>query len=241
MMKQNKNRNNRTKLRSRRLQRVRNGITQNGAGTSHQDSVSQVRKFQIFSTLPFENASSDYAFGLMNFNIQGNESPFKPILKAYGGLYEQYRVKRVRIRAQVGKGYNNDKRLQTIVGARVDVDRQPQNVTIQNVQQVNCSENTVIRTFTEKGNILLADYRPQCRDATTASLPILPNSLQFYPITDADSHTWKGTTATCMIPDPSIAANSLAITLIAEVDVEFRGRITNQVVFPNNSINQGPI
>lgn len=237
----NNNNNNRRGAKPRRgvLRRIANGVTQNGAGVSHQDAVPQVRKFQVFSSLPFENASSDYAFGLKNFNINGNSSPLKPLLTAYGAFYEQYRIRKVKIRAQVGKGYDNDKRIKTIVAARVDVDSQPQNVTIQNIQMVNSAENTVVKTFTERGNILLATYRPQCRVNTTASLPILPNRLQFYPIGDHETHVWKGCTTTCLIPEPSIQADSLAITLIAEVDVEFRGRINNQIIFSATTINQG--
>ena len=238
---QRRNNNNRRGAKPRRgqLRRVANGVTQNGAGVSHQDAVPQVRKFQIFQALPFENASSDYAFGLINFNINGNSSPLKPLLTAYAGFYEQYRIRKVKIRAQVGKGYDNDKRIKSLIAARVDVDNQPHNVTIQNVQQINCSENTVVKTFTERGNVLLATYRPQCRVNTTASLPILPNRLQFFPISDHESHVWKGCTATCLIPEPSIQANTLAITLIAEVDVEFRGRISNQIIFNTANINQG--
>ena len=242
---QRRQRNNRNRQRApnqrrgRTLARTRNGVIQNGAGVSHQDSVPQVRKFQVFSQLDFSNASSDYAYGLTNFNINGNASPLKPLLTAYSGFYEQYRIRQVKIRAQVGKGFTNDRRIQALIGARVDVDKQPQNVTIQNVQMVNASENAVIKTFTERGNVLVASYRPQCRVNTTASLPILPNRLQFYPIGDHDTHIWKGCTTTCMLPEPTIAPNSLAITLIAEVDVEFRGRISNQIVFSNNTINQG--
>jgi hypothetical protein len=189
--------------------------------------------------LDFENASSDYAFGLKNFNINGNSSPLKPLLTAYAAFYEQYRIRKVKVRAQVGKGYTNDRRIKTLIGARVDVDNQPHNITTQNLQMVNASENTVIKTFTERGNILLATYRPQCRVNTTASLPILPNRLQFYPISDHETHVWKGCTTTCMIPEPSLGSDSLGITLIAEVDVEFRGRISNQIVFSSTTINQG--
>lgn len=227
------------KPRRQQLARTQNGAFQNGAGVSHQDNVPQGRKFTVFTSLPFENASSDYSFGLKNFNLNGNAEPLKPILTAYGAFYEQYRVKRVKIRAQVGKGYTNDHRIQTLIGARVDVDKQPQNVTSENVQQVMASENSVIKTFTERGNILLCDYRPQCRVNTTASLPILPNRLQYFPIGDHETHIWKGCTTTCLIPNPSIQPDSLAITLIAEVDVEFRGRISNQIVFTNTTINQG--
>jgi hypothetical protein len=234
--------NNRRGAKPRRgvLRRTANGVTQNGAGVSHQDSVPQVRKFQVFQELPFVTATSDYAIGLDNFNINGANSPLKELLTAYAGFYEQYRIRKIKVRAQVGKGFDNDKRIKTLVGARVDVDKQPQSTTIQTVQMVNCSENAVIKTFTERGNVLLATYRPQCRVNTTASMPILPNRLQFFPIGDHTTHVWKGCTVTCMIPEPSIQPNSLAITLIAEVDVEFRGRISDQIVFSTTTINQGP-
>lgn len=237
---QRNQRNNRRGAKPRRgqLRRVANGVTQNGAGVSHQDAVPQVRKFQIFKSMPFENASSDYAFGLTNFNINGGSSPLKPLLTAYAGFYEQYRIRKIKIRAQVGNGYDNDKRIKTLIAARVDVDNQPTQVTINTVQQVNCSENAVIKTFTERGNVLLATFRPQCRINTTASLPILPNRLQFYPINDHNAHVWKGCTTTCLIPEPSITPNSLGITLIAEVDVEFRGRISDQIIFSQYTINQ---
>lgn len=232
-------RTNRRPRNNRQLRRTSPGQVQNGAGVSRQDAVPHIRKFQIFQSLDFENASSDYAFGLSNFNINGNSSPLKPLLVAYAGFYEQYKVSHVKLRAQVGKGFTNDRRIQTLVGARVDVDSQPQNVTAQNLQQVNCSENTVIKTFTERGNILLANFRPQCRVNTTASLPIIPNRLQWYPVGDHETHIWKGCTTTCMIPEPSVLPNTLAITLVAEVTVCFRGRISNQIVFNNTAINQG--
>jgi hypothetical protein len=186
----------------------------------------------------FEAASSDYAIGLKNFNIDCNQSPMKQILTAYTGTYEQYRIRQVNIRAQVGKGYTNDLRIKTYLGARVDVDHQLTGVTVDNVQAINASENSVIKTFTERGNVMLASYRPQCRTTTNVSLPLLPNRLQFFPIADHSSHIWKGATLTAMVPEPHLAVNSVGITLIAEVDVEFRGRITNNIVFSNSTINQ---
>lgn len=234
------NRSRGTKPRGRQLARTRNGFTQSSVAASRQDNVPHVRKFQIFEALPFSNASSDYSVGLSNFNITANDSPMKEILTSYSGLYEQYRIKKINIRAQVGKGYTNDRRIQTLVGCRVDVDKQVTGATVSNVQSINASENCIIKTFTERGNILLAKFRPQCRVNTTASLPIIPNQLQYYPINDFPTHIWKGATITCLIPEPNLAVNALKITLIAEVDVEFRGRITNPIIFGDLTINQHP-
>lgn len=227
------NRNPNTNRRGRTLARTRNGITQNGAGVSRMDNVRQVRKVQVFDNLSFSNASSDYAYGLMNINLQPKNSPLKELLTQYSSLYEQYRIRRVRIRAQVGKGYTNDERIRTLIGCRVDVDRQLNDVSIANVQSINCAENTVIKTFTERGNVLLADYRPKNRMINTYLPPMLPNSLQYYPIADRVDHRWKGATLTCMIPSPNIQPNSLGITVMTEVEVEFRGRITDPDIFSN--------
>jgi len=239
--KQNHRNNNRkgTKPRGYQLRRTRNLFTQNANAASRQDAVPQVRKFQIFQNLPFSNATSDYAIGLENFNISAGESPFQELLKSASGLYEQYRVRKVIIRAQVGKGYTNDYRLKTLVGCRVDVAAQLSGATMNNVQAINASENTVIRTFTERGNVKLAEFRPQCRTNTGGSTdPLLPSPLQWYPIAST-THIWKGATVTCMIPEPSLPVNSLGITLIAEVDVEFRGRVTAPVIFSGTTgINQ---
>lgn len=233
------NYNRSVKPRGRQLARTRNGFTQRSNGASHTDNVPQVRKFQIFKELKFENASSDYAFGVTKFNIEGKQSPLLDLISAYQKLYEQYRIRKINVRAQVGKGYDNDKRIKTIVGCRVDVDQQDTTATVANLQAINSAENTILRTFTNRGNILLAKYRPQCRVLTDQSTPILPNQLQFYPVEGVKQHVWKGVIATCMIPEPSIEPNSLAITLMAEVDVEFRGRVTNPEIFgTTNTVNQ---
>jgi hypothetical protein len=241
MQRNNRRRNNGNKKRGRRrLAQTTPGVAQNGAGVSHRDAVPNVRKFQIFEELPFVAASSDYALGMVNFNVSAGTQPFKALLTAYSGFYEQYRVRRMRVRAQVGKGYTNDRRLMTLIGSRVDVDNQPTTVNTQTIQGVNSCENTVIKTFTERGNILLADFRPMCRVNTTASLPLLPNILNWFPINDHNSHVWKGCTNTVMIPEPSLAPNTLSVTLIAEIDIEFRGRISDAVIFSHSAINQSP-
>lgn len=235
-----RNNNRSTKRRGARLARTRNGLTQRGNGVSRQDNVNQVRKLQFFNDLPYTNASTDYAIGLTNINLQPKNSPLKELLDQYKGLYEQYRIRRVRIRAQVGKGYTNDQRIQTLVGCRVDVDRQIETATVANVQSINCAENTVIKTFTERGNVLLADYRPQNRMINEYMPPMLPNRFQYFPIQDAPNHRWKGATVTTMLPDPSIMPNSLGITIITEVDIEFRGRVTQPVIFSDlQTINLG--
>jgi hypothetical protein len=191
----------------------------------------------IFSSLPINNANAEYAFGVTSFNVNGNGTPLAGLLDDYGRLYEQYRVRRVRVRCTPGKGYTNDLRLKTYVTARVDVDQQDSSGTVSSLKALINAENSVVKTMVEQGNILLADFRPQCRVNTTASLPILPNQLQFYPIGDYTTHIWKGALLGAFIPEPSLG-NGVNLTLSCEVDVEFRGRVTSPALFTNDHINQ---
>lgn len=211
---------------------------QNAAAVSHVDNVRAVRKFMIFSSVEFANANSEYAFGLKAFNINGNGTPLKDLLDDYGRVYEQYRVRRVIVRASPGKGMDNDFRIKTFVAARVDVDHQDSNATVSNLKGLINAENSVVKTFASGTNIKLCDYKPQLRVNTTASLPILPNRLQFYPIGDHETHIWKGTVIAAFNPETNIQLQSKFVTLTAEVDVEFRGRVTAPSLFTLEHLNQ---
>ena len=210
---------------------------QNAAGVSHLDNTRAVRKFMIFTKVPIENANSEYAYGLTGFNITGTGTPLSDLLDDYGRVYEQYRVRRVKIRALPGRGFTNALRLKTFVAARVDVDHQDTQVNISNLKSLINAENSVVKTMIEKGNILLADFQPQCRVNTTASLPILPNQLQFYPVGDYQTHIWKGAIVGAFHPESDIQLGT-SITLSAEVDVEFRGRVTAPHLYTTEHLNQ---
>jgi len=220
----------------RQLNRTRNRLAQNGVGVSHRDNVPQVRKILFFDNLPFTNADANFSFGLQNFNINGNTQPFSSIIQEYSSLYEQYRVRRVRVRASIGNGYTNDDRLKTFVAGRVDVDNQPTASTLANVQSLLYSENTVTKTFTERNLLLLADFKPTNRPAVTNySQPVFPNMIEWYPTQDVLLHTWKGTTLAALIPEV-LAPNSRNLTITIEADIEFRGRITDTTSFTTRSI-----
>jgi hypothetical protein len=193
----------------------------------------------IFSKLNINNANSEYAFGVTSFNVSGTGTPMSDLLDDYGKLYEQYRVRRVRVRATPGNGYTNDLRLKTYVVARVDVDKQDSSGTISSLKALINAENSVTKTMIERGNVLLCDFKPQCRINSTASLPVLPNSLQFYPISDYNTHIWKGAVLGAFLPEPSLGRN-INLTLSCEVDVEFRGRVTNPTLFTTEHLNQDP-
>jgi len=206
--------------------------------------VPQVRKFTVFGSCAFTNASSDYALGLENFNLDCNYNPMKAILTEFKNTYEQYRIRQVRIRCQVGKGYTNDRRLKTIVGCRVDKDDQLTGATLANVQAINASENTVMRTMTERGNVMLANFRPVCRKRVGGAAsddPILPNNLNWFMLANAYDHLWKGCTVTVMLPETTLSPDEVALTIMQEVVVEFRGRVSNHSIFSlSDALEQAP-
>lgn len=228
-----------TKPRKRANTRLRRPMrAQNGAGVSHVDNVRAVRKFTVFTSLPFSNANSEYAYGLNSFNVSGAGTPLSDLLDDYGRLYEQYRIRRIIIRATPGRGMDNDFRIKTFIAARVDVDRQDSAATISNLKGLINAENAVIRTFASNTNIKICDFKPQLRGSYTQSTPILPNRLQFYPIADHAQHTWKGSVIAVFSPETSISVGTKFVTLTAEVDVEFRGRVTSPQLFTSEHMNQ---
>jgi len=234
--------NNRRGTKPRReLNRTRNRLAQNGVGVSHRDNVPQIRKVILFDNLPFSNADASFSYGLQNFNIEGSTAPFNNIISQYASLYEQYRVRRVRVRASIGNGYTNDDRLKTFVAGRVDVDNQPTAPTLANVQSLLYSENSVTKSFTERNLLLLADFKPTNRPTVTNySQPVFPNTIEWYPTNDVNLHTWKGTTLAALIPE-ILAPGSRSLTITIEVDIEFRGRITDAANFlsaPRSLLNE---
>jgi hypothetical protein len=227
------------KSRGRQLRRTQPGFTQNGALASRRDAVPQLRKFFVYDTISFNNSNAEFSFAHKALNLEGSSTPFSDIIKDYSSTYEQYKVKRIRLRAQVGKGYDNDRRLKSYIAARVDVDNQNTTSTLTNLQSLLFSENTTLRTFTERGNVLLADFRPLARiSISNNSQPLLNNNLQWYPTKDVTLHTWKGVNLGCVIPEVGLQPNELAITLTLEVDVAFRGRITDASQFSQTIFQQ---
>lgn len=241
----NRGRNRGSKPRRGRLARTQNGPVQNIAGVSHRDMVPQVRKFVNYNALNISNAAGDFAIGLTSFVVTPvPNNTIGDLIKSMGRIYEQYRIRRIRIRAQVGKGYNNDLRLKTILAARVDVDNQDTASTPQNFKSLVNAENSVVKTFTERGNILVADYRPIMFDTNFTSndtQPILGSNQQWYRIIGADKHQWRGAVLGAAIPDTSIQPGAVSITLWQEIDIEFRGRIQEPGTFTTSNLIDRPV
>jgi hypothetical protein len=212
-----------------KLARTRNGFVQNSNATSHRDNVPQVRKFLNYQQLAYTNSSGDFSFGVATFHVTPvSTSAIGRIIGSYENFYEQYRIRRITVRAQCGKGYTNDRRVQTFILARVDVDNSSSAATFDNFRAIAACENTVCRTLTEKGNIELCNYRPIMFDqnfTSNAVVPVLPSHLQWHRITDRANHQWRGAQLACAIPDNTLVPSELKITLQQELIIEFRGRI----------------
>jgi hypothetical protein len=59
--------------------------------------------------------------------------------------------------------------------------------------------------------------------------------MQWYNIDERDAHLWRGATVCPVIPEPSLNPNTLAITVWAEVEIEFRSRRPDFANFPGPS------
>lgn len=223
-----------------RLARRRNGPVQDLAGVSHRDMVPQVRKFVTYNSLGVQNTAGNFSIGVTSFNVtpQANTT-IGDLIKTMGITYEQYRIRRIRIRAQIGKGYTNDLRLKTIIASRVDVDNQETAQTGQSFKALVNSENAIIKTFTERGNILVADYRPIMFDKNFTSndtVPVLSSANQWYRIAGATNHQWRGAVLAVAIPDTTLSPGQVDVTLWQEIDIEFRGRHQIPSTFTTSTI-----
>jgi len=194
--------------------------------------VRQSKRWCFFGTAPFTNATANFAYGLNNINVSTTNAGiangvYSQLMDTAARSYEEYRIRRVTVHAQPGNGFTNDDRIKTSVFARVDVNSQPTTATLDNLNSVICSESSVNKTFTERNNVKIADYMPLCYSSGgsgSASRPMLPTQLQWYNIDERSSHIWRGATICPVIPEGDLAPQSKALTIWAEVEIEFRSR-----------------
>lgn len=191
----------------------------------------QLRKFTNYNQLAITNVEGDFAFGITNFNVTPTLNTYiGSVLDTYAKLYEQYRIRRVMIQAQCGKGYTNDRRIKTILVSRVDVDNQDTSQTFNTFRSLANATNARTRTLTEKGNIMLADFRPLMFDVNYTSndtIPVLPNGLQWNRLVARNNHQWRGAVLGVAIPENTLSPQELKITLTQQIVIEFRGRIND--------------
>jgi hypothetical protein len=222
------NRSNKgTKVRRPNLTRRANGRVQNLAGVSHRDGVPQVRKFTSYNTCTLVNQQGDQAFGFSAISVTPSvNTSLGRSLGSFVGQYEEYRIRRIRARATCGKGFTNDRRIRSQLLARVDTNYLDSSDTWANVQSMLQSENCVIKTFTERGNVLLADFKPiQFNNQYPTTVPTLPSRNQWFRLQDYASHTWRGGLVALILSETGIGPNEISMNITLECDVEFRGRV----------------
>lgn len=214
-------------------------VRRTNKGASHRDMAVQTRKFQNYNQLAYTNVEGDFAYGITSYNVTPSQNTYLGnVLENYSKLYEQYRIRRVIIRAQCGKGYTNDKRIKTILISRVDVDNQNTAQDFNSFRSLANATNAKTNTLTERGNVIMCEYRPILFDQTYTSSDInaiLPNSLNWNRLSARNNHQWRGALLAVAIPDTTVQPNELKITLTQEVVIDFRGRV-NDVVTTNAQI-----
>jgi hypothetical protein len=212
--------------------RVRRGRQlQAGDGVSHRDMVVQRKKWQLFATVPYVNSSANFSYGLANLNISTStagvaNAVYARLMEQASLVYEEYRVRRIIVRCQPGRGFTNDLRIKSSIFSRVDVNSQPTAATLDNLNSVINSECCVNRTLTERNNVKLADFAPICFSTGgtgASSRPILLPNCQWYNIDERAAHLWRGCTVAPVTPE-SLPSNELALTCWLEVEVDFRAR-----------------
>jgi len=195
--------------------------------------VVQSKKWLLFGSVPISNTTSGFAFGFNDVNIS-TQSPsgiaavtYNTLMNAAALTYEEYRIRRVTLRAQLGNGFTVDDRIKSSIFARVDVNSQATTATVPNLNTLIASECCVNRTFSERSNVKLVDYKPLCYSnggTGASSRPLLPNQMQWYNITERTSHLWRGATVAPIVADTSISPNTKSMIVWCDVEMEFRGR-----------------
>lgn len=210
---------------------------QSATGVSHRDMLIQRKKFLLFTTVPYTNSTGQFSFGYENINIgtsNGIASSVWDALLSNAALnFEEYRVRRVVVKAQPGLGYTNDDRIKSSIFSRVDVNDQNTTATLNNLNSLISAESTVNRTFTERSNITLADFAPICFAAGSTSRAILYPKDQWYDISNRSNQLWRGCTVAPILPDPTIGPGDKAITVWVDVEVDFRSRVNASTTFAN--------
>jgi hypothetical protein len=229
---------------------ARNGRSRNQNGASHFDGWTQSRTINIAKTIHTINTADDVAFGIGNvkFVPTVTDQPFlNSILNEAADMYEQYRIRRVRIYATPGKNFTNDIRIKTKVLARVDRDNFKPYSSANALGVLSSSSNTVTKLLPDCAKVLLCDFNPVCKPylpgQSTSDGRQLPPTLSWMALRDVNSNKrfsydeWLGATIGLVTPDESYQpTTSPTIALTIRLDIQFRGRIFNTVSYSSSSI-----
>jgi len=209
------------------------------------DGQPVTRSVNLYSKIQCNDSVDRIAYGLGNI-FQLANAPDQPylteIINAHKSLFEQYRIRRVRVFANPGANFTNDIRIKTQVAARVDVDRLPNTATPLSLGQLLSSTNTKIKTLRADAPLLLCDYNPRCyHEEQTAGADstqrVLPLNAQWHTLSDIWHQKWKGCTVALLTPDEQyLPSTAPTISLRIRCDIQFRGRITDGAAFHSSLI-----
>lgn len=182
------------------------------------------------------------AYGVGNVYLLPNsaDQPYlTTVLSQYKGLYEQYRIRRVRCFANCGKNFTNDIRIQTQIASRVDIDNLPVLSSPSSLGALMGSSNVKISTLRENKPLKLADWNPRMKLTNSSSdNRIFTANQQWVAIADINHHDWVGATIAFITPDNGYTpANAPNLTIRVRLDVQFRGRTIAPTAFATTSMN----
>lgn len=236
------NNQNRTTRRNRRNRAANSGARRNGrvrvaGGPSRMDLAIQKRTLLVNGRLALANTVSGIAFGLGSFAFKGDstQSYAHTYLGKMCDMYEQYRVRRIRVYASPGANMTNDLRIKTQIMARVDPDSFFAQSTGAALGLLTGSSNTVTKRLNDTPDgTLLADFNPvvhpfMAGQSQTNGRMLLNNNC-WMMLRDGNSTSryhldeWRGVQMGFTIPDGTDVDFTIKVQLRFRIDLEFRGR-----------------
>lgn len=255
-MNQQRNPRNRRPATRRRMQNNNNRAPRNGRNrlannnASHFDGHVQTRTINWSTSISCNNESNGQAFGIGNVALKFDAS--QPYLNEWltnlSRVYEQFKIKRVRVYVTPGANMTNDIRIRSRAMARVDTDNFQPGSTATTLGYLMASSNTVTKMLPDAREALLADWNPTCKPflagQATDNGRQLPNNLQWMAIRDNNgnlqfqNYEWKGCQIALVTPDAGFTTDFPALHVRVRIDVSLRGRISTATVFHTSSITE---
>jgi hypothetical protein len=241
------NNNRRNNRNPRRRNRGGNASTNNALGVSRSDNLIQRRSIATWKRVAVNNASNGNAFGIGNVSINhdNGQSYLKSFLSHMANIYEQYRVRRVRVYAVPGDNFTNTLRMRSTVLSRVDRDAFKPGSTTTTLGYLSASSNTKMSMLSDLRPTKLGDFQPCCHPYKAGESQsdgrIMPN-VTWMSLRDDNSNLrfhldeWHGMQVALIVAGfNGIPTNAPTLGLRICVDYEFRGRaITDMTYSPVN-------
>jgi len=192
-----------------------------GQGAAKRDMTIDSFTITEPTSLGFVNStpgSSPQNFGIVNIApiVDTTYPAFNNMMRSYRNLYEQYRVRRVRIYASPASNMTYDKCVRTKVLSRIDTSIFQDSASTPNaLLRLSACSSTKTNTLQMQANVLIADWNPI---ASNSELHVgnffntnnLPADLQWHSMTDNNQHRWCGATIAVIAPAVSPATENFS-------------------------------